>query len=201
MDETYATKPKHMPIEETEVFRRFEEASDSIWDAVMLWKPFERDTTGKQLVRAADSVAANLVEGDGRYSDGDAIHFFVIARASAREACHWLQLATRRKLIDHAAGAKLVLDLQVASKGLNKLISYRRSTKNANAVREQRSEYATDWPLETSGTADNESRNPTPNPAPTPDSQRLTPDPDGPTPNAQRQTPGAQHPHDFTEDR
>jgi len=31
------------------------------------WNYFQKDTVGKQLVRSADSIAANLSEGFGRY--------------------------------------------------------------------------------------------------------------------------------------
>jgi four helix bundle protein len=34
---------------------------------VIKWDYFLKDTIGKQLVKAADSVAANLSEGFGRY--------------------------------------------------------------------------------------------------------------------------------------
>ena len=40
---------------------------NQIWDLVKSWSYFEKDTVGKQLARAVDSVAANLAEGFGRY--------------------------------------------------------------------------------------------------------------------------------------
>jgi four helix bundle protein len=75
----------HLPIEEMEVFRRYLEIADWVWNLVGEWPPLALDTVGKQILRAVDSVGANLVEGDGRHSQADALHFFVIARASARE--------------------------------------------------------------------------------------------------------------------
>jgi four helix bundle protein len=89
----------HKPIEETPVFATFDEASDQIWDLVVEWDSFAKWTFGKQLVEAADSVAANLVEGDGRFSDADANRFFITARASARETKHWLKKAVKRGLL------------------------------------------------------------------------------------------------------
>ena len=35
------------------------------WYIVIGWNYFEKDTFRKQLIRAVDSVAANLSEGDG----------------------------------------------------------------------------------------------------------------------------------------
>src|SRR5690242_7751353 len=89
----------HQPIEELDVFLLFEQIADWSWEAVQSWKPFPRDTVGKQLVRAADSINANLVEGDGRYGTADAIHFFVIARGSARETRLWVRRAKKRSLV------------------------------------------------------------------------------------------------------
>src|SRR5258708_7006353 len=53
----------HQTIEEMEVFRWYVEVANQVWKSVEAWKPFERDTVGKQLVRAVDSIGANLVEG------------------------------------------------------------------------------------------------------------------------------------------
>jgi four helix bundle protein len=54
-------------LENLEVYKISEEFSDEIWGIVGNWKMFERDTIGKQLVRSADSISANIAEGYGRY--------------------------------------------------------------------------------------------------------------------------------------
>lgn len=53
-------------FESLKVYRLAEELSDQIWTIVTLWENFPRDTIGKQLVRAADSIGANIAEGAGR---------------------------------------------------------------------------------------------------------------------------------------
>jgi hypothetical protein len=55
----------HRPMEELAVFAWFEEVSDRVWEVVQGWRQLAQDTIGKQLIRSADSVGANLVEGDG----------------------------------------------------------------------------------------------------------------------------------------
>lgn len=41
---------------------------ESVWDIVSKWNYFEKDTIGKQFVKTADSIAANLSEGLGKIS-------------------------------------------------------------------------------------------------------------------------------------
>jgi four helix bundle protein len=136
----------HLPIEEMELFRRYVDVADWAWDEVEKWSPLAQDTVGKQLVRAADSVGANLVEGDGRSTDPDSVRFFVIGRASARETRYWLNRAARRKLIPQEAADAKVEELVSATQLLNRLINYRRSARKAAVVKEAPVEYSTDTP-------------------------------------------------------
>src|SRR5579859_2402077 len=105
------------------MFKTFDEVSDWCWERAFAWGSFVQGTVGTQLVKSADSVGANLVEGDGRYSDADALHFFVIARASARETRYWLNKAARRKLLDTNEVRQQIDQLERATKALNTLIS------------------------------------------------------------------------------
>ncbi|MBW2171114.1 MAG: four helix bundle protein [Deltaproteobacteria bacterium] len=56
-------------------------------------------TIGKQLVRAADSISANLAEGHGRYHFNDRLNFCYYARGSLEETKSWISKATRRGLM------------------------------------------------------------------------------------------------------
>ena len=55
-------------------------------------------TVGIQLVRAADSIGANIAEAYGRRSRADRRRMLFIARGSACELEHWLALAHARGL-------------------------------------------------------------------------------------------------------
>src|SRR5262245_14035731 len=115
------SQEKHTPIEDMEVFLRYEEIADWAWDIVKKWPPLAVDTVGKQLIRAVDSIGANLVEGDGRYSKADGLHFFIIARASARETRYWIRRATRRGLVTPTEGENKIAALASATQLLNRL--------------------------------------------------------------------------------
>ena len=76
-----------------------ETLADEIWTIVINWNYFEKDTVGKQLVRAADSIGANISEGAGRGSFQDNRRFVKIARGSLYETRHWLKRAYKRNLL------------------------------------------------------------------------------------------------------
>jgi four helix bundle protein len=52
-------------FEDLKVFQLAEKMADEVWNTVTGWTYFEKDTVGKQLVKAADSVGANIAEGTG----------------------------------------------------------------------------------------------------------------------------------------
>jgi len=56
-----------MKLEELHVYQLSMDVGEIVWVQVQKWDYFSKDTIGKQLVRAVDSVAANLSEGFGRY--------------------------------------------------------------------------------------------------------------------------------------
>ena len=89
-------------FERLEVYQLSERLADAIWDMASGWADFARDTVGKQLVRAADSIGANIAEGYGRGSGADNRRFVRTARGSLNETQHWLRRAFRRKLMTQA---------------------------------------------------------------------------------------------------
>ena len=66
-------------FEELRVYQAAEKLSDVIWDVVQDWDYLARDTVGKQVIRSADSVGANIAEGTGRGSYQDNRRFVRIA--------------------------------------------------------------------------------------------------------------------------
>jgi four helix bundle protein len=84
------------------VYRLAEQLSDEIWKVVRKWDAFARDTVGKQMVRSADSIGANIAEGNGRGSFQDNRRFVRTARGSFYETRHWLRRAYCRELLTEA---------------------------------------------------------------------------------------------------
>jgi four helix bundle protein len=95
------------PVERTgfenlRVYHLAEEIGDLAWKTVSHWSAFVKNTLGKQLVTAADSIGANLAEGLGRGSYVENRRYARIARGSLFEVKHWLRRAYNRDLLSKA---------------------------------------------------------------------------------------------------
>ncbi len=74
-----------MNLEELQVYKLSMDIAEKIWVIVDKWDYFNKDTVGKQLVRAIDSVAANLSEGYGRFHYKENKNFCYYSRGSLYE--------------------------------------------------------------------------------------------------------------------
>jgi four helix bundle protein len=100
-------KMAFLRFEDLRVFKLSEKLCDDIWDVATSWKYFEKNTVGMQLVRAADSIGANIAEGAGRGTPKDNKRFVRISRGSLNETKYWLRRATKRGLINDKQNAFL----------------------------------------------------------------------------------------------
>jgi four helix bundle protein len=112
-------------FERLHVYRLAETLADHIWPIVTKWDQFSKNTLGRQIVRAADSIGANIAEGSGRGSVPDRQRFIRIARGSLYETQHWLRRAFNRNLLS----AEEVIDLKAIIHNLAPMLNaYLRST-------------------------------------------------------------------------
>lgn len=130
----------YVNIEDTRIYQQAEALADAIWDEVMGWSEFARDTVGKQLVKAADSVGANLAESAGRYHPGDVLNFLFYSRGSLRETKFWLRRAHKRKLLSPEKYNKYIGQVDNIAPQLNAFISHQRRRKSST-VKESPAEY------------------------------------------------------------
>jgi four helix bundle protein len=113
-----------------EVYRLAEKLGDEVWAIVASWDHFAKETLGKQLVRAADSIGANIAEGLGRGSFPDNRRFVRTARSSLNETKHWVRRADQRRLLKAEAVARLKPIIDELGPRLN---AYLRSIGNVPA--------------------------------------------------------------------
>jgi four helix bundle protein len=81
---------------------------------------FDRWTVGVQLVRAADSIGANIAEAFGRGTPAGRRRMLFITRGSLLEAEHWVDLAAERGLLSAAPIAESLEELARVLGGLLK---------------------------------------------------------------------------------
>jgi four helix bundle protein len=108
--------------EDLEIHQIAEEIAEIIWNSVTNWGYFEKDTLGKQFVRAADSMSLNISEGYGRFFYNDKKLFYYYSRGSLYETQNCLQKAFKRNLIDPVIFNNLTAKFNLLLPKLNKYI-------------------------------------------------------------------------------
>jgi four helix bundle protein len=123
-------------LETLRVYQLPETLADRIWDIVKGLSAFARDTVGKQIVRAADSIGANIAEGTGKGTLLDHRRYVRVARGSLYETNHWLRRAYVRKLLAAEETESLKSTLDDLTRTLNGYLRSlnRRSTANQSRV-------------------------------------------------------------------
>lgn len=89
------------------VYKTALEIGEKVWSIVHKWDYFNKDTLGKQFVRAADSIALNIAEGYGRFFFKENKNFNYYSRGSAFESTTCLRKAFERKLISEDQNKEL----------------------------------------------------------------------------------------------
>lgn len=120
-------------LDELRVYKMAEELADRVWELVRPWGHFEKETVGKQLVRAADSVGANIAEGYGRASAADHQRFVRTARGSLYEVRHFLRRADKRGLVAKPAKKPLQATIQNLLPALNAYLQALKTLKEKSS--------------------------------------------------------------------
>ena len=113
---------KYLALNDISAYKKAFNLSNYVWEIIYQWNYFEKDTVGKQFVRAVDSVSANIAEGFGRYGKKDKIKFYYYSRGSVKEALDWNEKAKNRKLFTKEDYDKIFKGLNTLSKEINILI-------------------------------------------------------------------------------
>jgi len=98
----------YLTIKKISAYNKSFDFSNEVWDTVIKWDYFAKDTVGKQLVRSADSISTNIAEGFGRYSKKDKVRFYRISLGSLEETGDWIRKAQRRELITFEISSNII---------------------------------------------------------------------------------------------
>jgi len=113
-----------MKLDDLKIYTKAMQLGDEVWEIVVKWDYFQKDTVGKQWVKAVDSVAANLSEGHGRYHIKDIQNFNYFSRGSLSETKTWLLKAHHRNLINDVQFNNLLTQVDPLGKMLNNYIKF-----------------------------------------------------------------------------
>jgi four helix bundle protein len=121
-----------MELEHLEVYKLSLIVGENVWAIVTTWGYFEKDTMGKQMVRAADSKSANISEGYGRFHYRDMKQFLYYARGSLYETKTWALKAKERGLLSSERFLELENNINILGIKLNKFINSIGLNKNTS---------------------------------------------------------------------
>jgi len=111
-------------LENLEVYNLAEEFSDEVWTIVAGWNAFLKDTIGKQIVRACDSISAIIAEGYGRYYYKESKQFYFYSRGSIQKTKSLLSKCNRRKIVKEQKCIELLQRAEVIMIKLNAYIKF-----------------------------------------------------------------------------
>ena len=109
-------------LEDLDVYKRSIDLANTIYYQVDKWDHFYQRSIGMQLVTAADSIAANLSEGFGRYHYKENRTFCFYARGSLLETKTHLQFAGKRALFNEEKIVELMNNIEIIHKMLDAYI-------------------------------------------------------------------------------
>ena len=115
---------KYLQLNDINCYKRAFNLSNYVWDIVITWDYFAKNSVGIQFVRAIDSIAANSAEGFGRYGKKDKVKFYHYAMGSQKESLDWNEKSRIRKLLTQEQYGHILRELQELPREINHLIKF-----------------------------------------------------------------------------
>lgn len=123
-----------MKLEDMEIYNISMEIGDEIWFSVVEWENLAKFSIGQQVIRSADSIAANIAEGYGRYHYKDRKNFMFYARGSHYETITWLTKAKNRKIISNEFFEGIIAKMEKLGVKMNNYINTLESKTNNKSL-------------------------------------------------------------------
>jgi len=115
---------KYLQLNDISAYKISFNLANYVWDIVVKWDYFSKDTVGKQFVKAADSISANITEGFGRYGKKDKVKFYRYSFGSLKECFDWNEKSIRRNLLTKEQYDYIFKELEKLPKEINGLIKF-----------------------------------------------------------------------------
>jgi len=114
----------YLKLNNISAYKKAFHLSNYVWNSVIKWNQFAKNTVGEQFVSATDSISANIAEGFGRYGKKDKIKFYRYSFGSVKECLDWNEKAKVRKLITEKEYQFIFGELNELPKEINTLIKF-----------------------------------------------------------------------------
>lgn len=114
----------YLKLNQIEAYNISIDMSNFIWNIVIKWDSFAKDTVGKQFIRASDSISSNIAEGFGRYHKKDKIKHYYYSKGSVLETVDWNEKSLIRNLITDKEHNEILKQLKSLPKSINSLIKF-----------------------------------------------------------------------------
>lgn len=115
---------KYLELQDITAYKIAFDLANYVWDVVIKWNYFAQDTVGKQLVKATDSISANIAEGFGRYFKRDKVNFYRYSYGSIDESSDWIEKTNKRGLLKEKEYQYISQELKKLPKEINHLINF-----------------------------------------------------------------------------
>ena len=115
---------KYLQLNDLNSYKRALHLSNYVWDIVVKWDYFAKQTVGIQFVTAIDSISANIAEGFGRYGKKDKIKFYYYSFGSIKEGLDWNEKSKIRKLLTKEEYEHILKELQELPREIHHLINF-----------------------------------------------------------------------------
>ncbi|MDO8461164.1 MAG: four helix bundle protein [bacterium] len=115
---------RYLQLNDIDCYKRALALSNYVWDIIIKWDYFAKNTVGMQFTTAVDSISANIAEGFGRYGKKDKVRFYYYSFGSMKESLDWNEKAKYRKLLTREQYEHVLTELQILPKEIHQLIKF-----------------------------------------------------------------------------
>ena len=115
---------RYLQLNDLTSYKSAFEFGNNVWDVVIKWDYFAKDTIGKRFVNAADSISANIAEGFGRYHKKDKVKFYYYSLGLVKECTDWCNKAKIRNLLSDDLYVKISEILERLPREIHQLIKF-----------------------------------------------------------------------------
>ena len=119
-----SSSSNYLRLNDISAYKMAFDLSNYVWNTVIQWDFFAKDTVGKQFVKAVDSISANIAEGFGRYGKKDKVKFYRYSLGSLKESLDWNEKSKVRKLINNETYDHIFHMLEALPREIYSLINY-----------------------------------------------------------------------------